>query len=53
MYERKRLARDMSLEQQSLSLAMTRVKTDQRKVDRMDVKLTQRADNLSRQAGSI
>jgi hypothetical protein len=53
MYERKKLARDMSLGKQSLSLAMTRVKTDQRKVDRMDVKLTQRADNLSRQAGSI
>ena len=53
MYERKKLARDITLEQQSLSSAMTRVKTDQRKVDRRDVKLTQRADNLSRQAGSI
>jgi hypothetical protein len=52
-YERKKMAWDISLEQQSLSLAMTRVKTDQRKVDKMDVKLTQRADNLSRQAGSI
>jgi hypothetical protein len=53
MYERKKLARDITLEQQSLSFAMTRVKTDQRKVDRRDVKLAQRADNLSRQAGSI
>jgi hypothetical protein len=52
-YERKKMARDNRVEHQSLSLAMTRVKTDQRKVDKMDVKLTQRADNLSRQAGSI
>ena len=52
-YERKKLARDIGLEQQSLTLAMTKVKTDQRKVDKMNVKLAQRADNLSRQAGSV
>jgi hypothetical protein len=52
-YEREKMARDNRLEHQSLSLAMTRVKTDQRKVDKMDVRLTQRADTLSRQAGNI
>ncbi len=52
-YERKKMVRDIGLEHQSLTLAMTRVKTDQRKVDNMEVKLTQRADKLLRQAGSI
>ncbi len=32
---------------------MTRVNSDQKNVDKMDDRLTQRADNLSRQAGSI
>ncbi len=53
-YERKKIARDIGLEKQSVTLAMTRrVKSDQKKVDKMDDKLKQRADNLSRQAGSI
>ncbi len=36
-----------------VTLAMKRVKSDQKKVDKKVDRLTQRADNFSRQAGSI
>ncbi len=53
MYERNKFARDIGLEKESVTLAMTRVKSDQKKVNKMDDRLQQRADNLLRQATGI
>jgi hypothetical protein len=53
MYERKKTARDIGLAKQSVTLAMTRVKSDQKKVNKMDDRLQQRADNLLRQAKGV
>ncbi len=49
-YERKKFSRNIGLEKQAVTLAMTRATCDQNKVDKKDDKITQRADKLSRQA---
>jgi len=53
MYARKKFARDIGLEKQSVTLAMTRVKSDQKKVNKMDDRLQQRADNLLRRVEGV
>ena len=49
-YERKKFSRNIGVEKQAVTFAMTRVTCDQNKVDKMDEKITQRADKLTRQA---
>ena len=53
MYERKKFARNIGLEKDTVTLAMTRVTSDQKKVNKMDDRLQQRADNLLREAKGI
>ena len=53
MYERKKFARNIGLEKESVTLAVTRVTSDQKKVNKMDDRLQQRADNLLREAKGI
>jgi hypothetical protein len=52
-YERKKFTRDIGLEKQAVSLAMTRVTSDQKKVDKSDDRITRRADKLSLQAEGV
>ena len=52
-YERKKFSRNIELEKQAVTLAMTRVTCDQNKVDKMDYKITQRADKLTRRAQGV
>jgi|LauGreSuBDMM15SN_2_FD.fasta_scaffold54269_1 hypothetical protein len=52
-YERKKFSRNIGLEKQAVTLAMSRVTCDQKKVDMMEYKITQRGDKLSRQALGI
>jgi hypothetical protein len=52
-YERKKFARDIGLEKQAVSLAITRVTSDQKKFDKRDNRLSRQADKLLVQAKGV